>query len=265
MGCMPETPEAVIEFGPEPTRGGKPKETPVRQDDERAASGRRRFSVGTFLAGLAGDRRLVPVAAGLGAIALFASLISEWQVTTVDGTAFRSTEAGDRPLVTTVADLGGWGGGYLAGLFLLAGAVVLALFGPLPGRRYARLIALSTGAVLLALLAALGSYLGETSRIIGQLGATDLAADQVAISRGRGIWCAAVGVVLVLAAIYLAGRVTEFEPEDEPAEGEEEPPVVWSWRRPAAEDEGPPQAPFDLTVTSAKPFTASGDNVDKPG
>ena len=248
---MPETPEAVIAFGPD-------------QDDEEAAAPRRRFSVGAFLAGFAGDRRLVPVAAGIGAIALFGSLISEWQVTNVDGTAFRSTEVGDRPLLTTLADLGGWSGGYLAGLFLLVGATVLALFGPLPGRRYARLTALSAGGVLLAMLAAIGSYLGETSRIIGQLGATDLAEDQISISRGRGVWCAAAGVVLVLAAIYLAGRVTEYEPEDEESEGEEEPPAVWSWRRPVVEDEGPPDAPFDLTVSSAKPFTASSDNVDKP-
>jgi hypothetical protein len=249
---MPETPEAVIEFGPD------------QDDDDETAAPRRRFSVGAFLTGLAGDRRLVPVAAGIGAIALFGSLISEWQVTNVDGTAFRGTEVGDRPLLTTLADLGGWSGGYLAGLFLLVGATMLALFGPLPGRRYARLTALSAGGVLLAMLAAIGSYLGETSRIIGQLGATDLAEDQISISRGRGVWCAAAGVVLVLAAIYLAGRMTEYEPEDEESEGEEEPPAVWSWRRPEVEDEGPPDAPFDLTVSAAKPFSASSDNVDKP-
>ena len=249
MDLMPETGEAVVEFGP---------------DDDAESPPRRRAAVGDFLTGLAGDRRLVPVAAGIGAIALFASLISEWQITTVDGTAFRSTEVGDRPLITTLADLGGWSGGYLAGLFVLVGATVLALFGPLPGRRYARLTALSTGGVLLAMLAAIGSYLGKTSRIIGQLGATDLAEDQISISRGRGVWCAAAGVVLVLAAIYLAGRMTEYEPEDEEFEGDEEPPAVWSWRRPVVEDEGPPDAPFDLTVSSAKPFTASSDNVDKP-
>ena len=89
---MPETPEAVIAFGPD-------------QDDDEAAAPRRRFSVGAFLAGFAGDRRLVPVAAGIGAIALFASLISEWQITTVDRAVFVGG-AGDRLIPTEVTDLG---------------------------------------------------------------------------------------------------------------------------------------------------------------
>jgi hypothetical protein len=173
-----------------------------------------------------------------------------------------------------VADLGGWGGGYLAGLLLLAAAVVLTLFGPPAGRRYARLCALSTGGVLLAMVLAMGSYLGDVSRPVGQLGLSNLDEDQVTISLGRGIWCAAAGVLLALAAMILAGRhlgaapAPALAPVDDPAA--EEPPVeaeaaLWSWRRPATrEDEGLPEAPFDLTVAPAKPFISSPDNRDTP-
>ncbi|AGZ46771.1 hypothetical protein [Actinoplanes friuliensis] len=247
---MPETPmEAVVEFGP----------------DDDAAREPRRFNPGGFLTGLAADRRLVPIAAVLGAVALFGSFVSEWQITEVDRSVFGDGEVGTRPLETSLADLGSWGGGYLAALFLLVPLVVLTLFGPFAGRRYTRLGALSVGGVLLAMLAATGSELGDVSRIIGQPGLSGLDADQVTISYGRGLWCAVAGTVLVVLAMYLAGRDTDVPPplsdDDEPAP---EPPPIWSWRRPEAAEEGPPDAPFDLTVTSTKPFTASQDNRDKP-
>src|SRR5688572_5560296 len=66
MDRMPDTGEAVVEFGP--------------GDDAQDPPGRR-MPVGAFLAGLAGDRRLVPLAAVLGGVALFGSLVSEWQIT----------------------------------------------------------------------------------------------------------------------------------------------------------------------------------------
>jgi hypothetical protein len=255
MDRMPETEEAVVEFGP--------------GDDAQGPPGRR-VPVGVYLARLAGDRRLVPLSAALGGVSLFGSLISEWQLTEVDGAYWGDGEVGMRPLATTIADLDSWGGGYLTGLFLLVAAVVLALFGPAAGRRYARLSALSVGGVMLAMVAAMASYLGKTSGIVGQLGATNLEADQVVISHGRGIWCAAVGVALVLLATILAGRhqPASAVPADAPAGAAAADPAeqpVWSWRRPAAsEEDGPPDAPFGLTVTSAKPFTTSPENVDKP-
>lgn len=255
MVPMPETGEAVVEFGPD--------------DDARDTPGRR-ASVGGFLTGLAGDHRLVPLTAALGGVALFGSLVSEWQLTEVDGAFWGDSEVSARPLETTVADLGAWGGGYLTGLFLLVAAVVLTLFGPAAGRRYARLSALSVGGVLLAMVAAAASYLGDTSRIVGQAGLSGLAEDQVKIAHGRGVWCAAAGVALVLVATILAGRHQPAGPApvDAPA-GTEPPdlvePAVWSWRRPVTtEEDGPPDAPFDLTVTSAKPFTTTAENVDKP-
>jgi hypothetical protein len=255
MDLMPETGEAIVEFGP---------------DDEAQRAPRRRVAVGDFLSRLVDDRRIVPLAAALGAVALFGSLVSEWQLTQVDGAFWGDGEIGDRPLVTTVADLDGWGGGYLTGLFLLVAAVVLTLFGPAAGRRYARLSALSVGGTLLAMVAAIASHLGDTSRIVGQLSATNLEEDQVTLSQGRGVWCAVLGVGLVLLAMVLAGRhqAPEAAPVGAAADPEhpaEPAPAVWSWRRPVTgEEDGLPDAPVGLTVTSAKPFTVSQENRDKP-
>jgi len=256
MDLMPETGEAVVEFG---------------ADDDAERTPGRRAPVGAFLTGLAGDRRLVPLAAALGGVALFGSLVSEWQLTEVDGAFWADGEGGARrPLETMVADLGGWGGGYLAGLFLLVAPVVLTLFGPPAGRRYARLCALSTGGVLLAMVLAMASYLGDTSRTVGQLALTGLEEDQVTISLGRGTWCAAAGVLLVLLAMILAGRHLRAGPVPVDAPADPEPPIapeeaMWSWRRPVTSvEDGLPDAPFDLTVAPAKPFITAPDNRDTP-
>jgi hypothetical protein len=149
----PPPPEAVVEFGTEPEEPSRPS--------------RRRWHPAGVAASLAADRRVVPLAAVLGGVALFASLVSEWQITSIDTTAFGGIQSGLQPIPTDLIDLGSWGAGYLAGLFVLAGATVLALFGPAPGRRYARLIGLSTGGMLLALLAALAPTLDDISRTLG--------------------------------------------------------------------------------------------------
>jgi hypothetical protein len=259
MDLMPETGEAVVAFGPD-------------DDDDAERPPRRRAAVGEFLTGLAGDRRVVPIAAALGAVALFGSLVSEWQLTEIDGTYWGDGEVGNRSAQTTVADLDGWSGGYLTGLLLLVAAAVLTLFGPPAGRRYARLAALSVGGTLLAIVLAIGSYLGDISGAVGQLTLTNLEENQVTVSNGRGLWCAGVGVALVLLAMVLAGRHQATVPASVPVDApqDEAQPVeagapAWSWRRPATGDEdGPPDAPFDLTVTAAKPFTTSQENTDKP-
>jgi hypothetical protein len=246
-------PEAVVEFGTEPDE--------PRRD-------RRRWNVTEILAGLAADRRAVPLAAAVGGVALFASLISEWQVTDLDIDAFTGGTGGggSRPLPAGVTDLGAIGGAYLVGLFVLAGAVALMLYGQPPARRYARLLGLTTGGVLIALLVALTSSLNDTSRVMMGLFTLDLDEEQMELSYGRGLWCAFFGVAAVMLALYLAGRhePATAEPEAEVAEAAPAAPVVWSWRRPKEDDEGPPDAPFDLTVTSTKPFTSLGDDRDKP-
>ena len=249
-------PETVVEFGPDP-------------DAPRPE--RRRWSATEFAIGLAADRRAVPVAAAVGAVALFASLISEWQISELDSDQFVGGGVnGNRPLPAGVTDLGALGGAYLGGLFALTGAVVLVLFGPPPARRYARLLGLSTGGVLIAVLAALVSALGDTSRTVLALFTLELEEDQLQLSYGRGIWCAFFGVAMVVLALYLAGRhdpaLSVTGPETAPDQPDTMAPVVWSWRRPrdGDDDEQPPEAPFDLTVSSTKPFTPLTDDRDKP-
>jgi len=253
--AAPTPAETVVEFGADP-EGPPPR--------------RRRLSASEILAGLAADRRAVPLAAAVGGVALFASLMSEWQITLLNTDQFTGGPPGDgnRPLSAGVIDLGAIGGAYLVGLFLLAGATALVLYGPGPARRYARVLGLSTGGVLIGLLAALTASLGETSRVVFALFALEFDEEQMRLSYGRGIWCAFFGVAAVLLALYLAGRhepgvVAVEQPEDAQ---EAEAPVVWSWRRPkdGDEDEGPPDAPFDLTVSSTKPFTSLSDDRDKP-
>ncbi|MFI7596501.1 hypothetical protein [Actinoplanes sp. NPDC049681] len=215
---------AVVEFGPEPP--------PARR--------------ASFLAGLSGDRRIGPLAAALGGLALFASLVSEWQVTKIDATVFRDVQTGTRTFGATVAELDGWGTAYLVGLFFLTAAVVLTLFGPAAGRGYARLAALSTGGVMLALVAAVWSSLDETTWIAGQLDVSGLDDDQMQLTMGRGPWCAAVGIALVLLAMYFTGRGDPRRPP------------------PPEEEEQLPDAPFELTVTPAQTWAASDESRDKP-
>ena len=260
MDCMasdlqpagdPGTPrEAVVEFGPE----------------SGSFAPARKWQLSRLGASLATDRRAVPLAAAVGAVALFASLVSEWQVTAVDTTPFGGTDAGTRQIAASLADLGALGAGYLAGLFVLAGAMVLLLFGPAGTRVHARLAGLAAGGVLLAVIAALAADLGDVSRSIERVFLLDLDAEDMTLTYGRGLWCAAFGVAAMLLALYLAGRHTAVAPAGAEAADDAEPAPVWSWRRPrTAEDEPPPDEPFDLTVSPATPFTSLSDDRDTAG
>ena len=258
MGRMSSEPQAVVEFGPAP---------------EESPAGRRRWNVTEFAAGLAGDRRVVPLAAAVGAVALFGALVSEWQITVLDASRFAGGDNVAGPLTIGIADLGALGGGFLAGMFVLVAAAVLVIFGPVAGHGYARLVGLSTGGVLLALLAALASTLGDTTRAVEGIFLLEFEGDQMQLSYGRGLWCALIGVLAVMLALYLSGRHTPPAPatsstsssssEDDPVD---EPAPVWSWRRPRtdAPPEPGPDAPLDLSVSSTTPFTSLSDDRDKP-
>ncbi len=249
-------PESVIEFGPSP------------DEPDRPAS-RRRRSLADFGIGLARDRRVVPLAAVLGGVALFASLVSEWQVTTIDTVVFNS-EDGRQPIPSSLFDLGGWSAGYIVGMFALVAATVLVLFGPSAGRRYARLAGLSVGGVLLALLAALGPTLDDVSRTLGYVIRYQVQRSQYEVTEGRGLWCAVVGVLAVMVALYLAGRHTAPVLVPTAREAPDAPMDEASfWRRPRAaaaddDEDRPPDAPFDLTVGPTTPFTSLNDDRDKP-
>jgi hypothetical protein len=264
-GTDASDPAAVLEWGGEP-------------DDDTGPAPRRRAPA-RLAREFLDDRRLVPLTALLGGVALFASLFSEWQITEVDSTIFGGSTNGNQPVPSGIGELGGWAGGYLAGVFLLVTATVLLLFGPSGGRRYARLAALSTGGVLLALLAALASDLDENSRAVERLVLIQLQADQFEVAYGRGIWCALFGAAATTLAAYLAGRHLAPEPvrraiavtADESPAGDEiadrtidGPAGDWLWRRPAAgRDDEVPGAPLELTVSPATPFTPQSDDRDK--
>ncbi|GAA0810838.1 hypothetical protein Sya03_18780 [Spirilliplanes yamanashiensis] len=233
-------PPATLEFGDEP-RGGP---------------GRR------WVAGLRDDPRLAPVAAGLGGVALVLSVLSEWQVTSVTGGLFGGGEdepVDARPLTTGIGDLGGWTAGYVAGLVVLVAAVTVLLFGPRAGRAYARLVTLSTAGVLAVVLLALSGPLADTSFALPVFLTYDVPEGRYEIARGRGVWCALAGVLILAFAAWLsrtpAAPATAAAAAEEPADDAAE---DWPWRRPGgapAADGERPEEPADLTVGPATPFT----------
>ncbi|MEU4243007.1 hypothetical protein [Actinoplanes sp. NPDC026619] len=222
----PSPAETVVEFGP---------------------SRLRRWMVSGFGRNLIADRRVVPLTAALAAVALLASIVSEWQVTTVDAAMLGSgDEFGDRVVPTNVTDVGELGGAFLVGLFPLVAAVVLTMFGPPAARRWMRLSGLSVGGTLAGMLFAISVSLGGQSRVVPELYTEP---SQVDFGYGRGLWCAAAGVLLAMLALYLASSPS---------------PDAWAWRRATTDDE--PQAvdePLELTVGPAKPFTPLTANLDK--
>ncbi|WIM96496.1 hypothetical protein ACTOB_008698 [Actinoplanes oblitus] len=226
-------PEAVVEFGPAEPAGSRA---------DRAAG---------FLRGLGADARLAPIVAALGGVAGFASLLSEWQVTTVEGLTFNSDEVGEtKMLPADLIDLGGIGAAYVGGLFLLVIAVVLALFGPAAGRRYARLAGLAAGGVLLALLLAMVQLMNDATRVIARFYTIDLTAENLKLAYGRGLWCALAGVAAALVALWLAGRET----------GPGGPP---RWRRAEPADEEPDN-PLELSIMPTAPFASHPSDRDMP-
>lgn len=241
-------------------------------DDGDDGSGPRRRLAGLprSAARTLGDRWLVPSAAVLGGVALFLSLIFEWQVTTIDGAFFGEGELNRGPFPAGVSELNGWSGGYLSGIFLLVAAMVLLLFGPPAARSSARLVVLSTGGTLLAVLVALMTQLADSSRLFFGLQA-GMSDNQLQITYGRGVWCALAGVAALTLAAYLAGRLL---PADGPVPAAPPLPGVvpdartddWPWRRPhpAAEPDEPVEgAPLDLTVSASPPFTPPRDGDDR--
>ncbi|GAA0563055.1 hypothetical protein GCM10010172_52980 [Paractinoplanes ferrugineus] len=229
----PPPAETVAEFGPV----------------QAPPTGRRR-QLADLGRGLTTDRRLVPLAALLGAVALLASLVSEWQVTTVDAAVFGSDgDFGDRPVPTDISELGALGAAFLVGVFPLVVAVVLTIFGPQAGRRWVRLAGLSVGGTLFGLLFALMVSIGGQSRVVPNLYSMSLDPGQMHIGYGRGLWCAAAGVFFAMLALYYSDRSGS-----------------WTWRRPATDgdEQVPVDEPFELTVGPAKPFTMLGNDHDTP-
>ncbi|MBB2944724.1 hypothetical protein FB565_004457 [Actinoplanes lutulentus] len=225
--------ESVIEFGA-PEAAEKP----------------RRF---TYLRDLGSDRRVPALVAGIGGVAAFASLISEWQVTTMDNIAFVDGEPVQSEMFpANLIDLGGAGAAYLGGLFLLVTAVVLTLFGPVAGRRYTRLAGLSLGGMQIALLLAVIQMLGSQSLLVSRFLSVQINDDPPVVEYGRGIWCALAGVAAALVALWISDRAPE--PDDN------ERRVITR-----TDDEEPlPDAPLELSITPSAPFAQFPGDRDQP-
>lgn len=183
------------------------------------------------------DRPVVLVVAGVGALALFASLLSEWQSTTVRAGLFGPPDAQNadsRVLLSSVGDLDAWGGGFLAGLVTLVGATAVLLFGPPAAAHLTRVLSLSSAGVLLALLTGLAVDLGQRSMALGNLAHVgELAGYKLDL--GRGVICAFIGVAALAIAAWLSRRLS--------------PP-------PAAPDRPTTEG---LTVEATAPFIAAPD------
>jgi hypothetical protein len=220
-------PESVITFGDD-------------SEAERPESPRHRF-----VRGLRRDRRFPMLVAALGGVAAFGSLISEWQTTTLDGLALGIDDLNaETVLLTSLVDLGGAGAGYLGGLSLLTVAVVLTLFGPEPGRPYARLTGFALCGVLLALVLALVQHLSATSVLIPQYYTFEL--EPLELAHGRGLWCALAAVTAASIALWLGPGATE------------------SPRKPAVTEHTGQEDPLDLSITATSPFASAPGELDQP-
>jgi hypothetical protein len=191
------------------------------------------------LVGARGWHPAIPrVLAGLGALAMFGSLIGEWQVVEQRFTP----EVGDDVVESQSLGIGVmfvWGMGWLVGAMLLGVCTVLALTGQPPIRRHARAIGLAVAAVQLGILAGAVVNLNDET-VFG--GVSDVG---VEISLGRGLYAAFASVLLIAAALYLARM--EPTPRQRPASDQEPPASV--------------DGPADLVVGPAEPMVRPTDTL----
>ena len=197
-----------------------------------------------LLAGLARDRRLPLVLAGLGATAGLASLIGEWVVLTLPNSG---PDGGLLRLPEGVSGVGGFGAAYLVGLLGLAVAVALALRGTETVRVNARTAGLALAVAQLAVLAAATATIGDSDMRALYYGDQD----GFDIEYGRGIVTAFLACAFLGAALLLAPAAAA--PVPAPEAGEPLPPAGRRRsRRDDPADDLPP--PDDLTVGPAIPF-----------
>lgn len=227
------------------------------EPDEPEPGGR----FGAALATLRRDRRVLLTAAGLAAVALVASLIGEWQVTTVTpdaSTVDLGADSTTQRLAAGIGGIGTWGAGYLMGIFLAVAGAAVVLFGPAAGRAQVRLATLGGCGALLALLVAAWNDLGQRSAMVTFIGG---GGPSLTLAHGRGISAAIVGTLLLGGTLFLAGDLRVAPPAAGPpaAEPTERPAdqdlSVWRPRRSAPAEDERPEEPLDLTVTPVAPFT----------
>jgi hypothetical protein len=219
-----------------------------------------RGHVSRLLAAVGRDRRLVPMIAGLGLVALFASLAGEWVVISVPNSEPAGGAAVDIP--TGVSDAGNLAMAYLLAVLAVVSCTALVLFGSPAIRRNARVIGLALCGAALALLVAVAASLEEvTPGFFVYYGFGDQ--NQVQVRYGRGLVAAFLAVTALAVALHLAGRSLRAQPDRTaiPGAGEAEDSgrggseIDWPWRRPRTADrEDAGAGPIDLTVAPARPF-----------
>jgi hypothetical protein len=138
-----------------------------------------------------------------------------------------------------VSDVGGFGLGYLVGLFALVTAAALTLRGSAAVRHDARVAGLALSTALIGVLVATSLSLDDSGRQ-----ALYSSEDGFQVEYGRGLVAAFAACVLLAAALYLAGRA-DAGPLAEGAPRAERPP---------AEETDALPGPVDLTVQPTAPF-----------
>jgi hypothetical protein len=233
---------AVVEFGP---ASGPPGPAPHRPALSRLLTGARL------------DDRAVPVIAGLGAVAVFVSMFSPWQLTLAN-VSLASDDGVQMRLSAGLTELGSLGSGYLMGVFAVAACTALVLFGAPPVRQHARLAGLGVSGALFALVIALGVQLSQHSVVVRE----EVLGRQPDTSYRTGMYLAFAGVAALGVALYLAGRLPAPVHGDAEAGAEAKEPSLWRWpRRPAKPAAGAdvPPPPADLTVSPTTPFVRTPD------
>lgn len=151
------------------------------------------------------------VLAGLGAVAMFGSLIGEWQVM---NNPFEE-EFASEPMSIGIGLTVVWGTYWLVGGLLLAVCGGVALAGQPSIRPYARTVGLAVAVVELGILVTAAVSLTRESIFAGPDETQEL-------TLGRGVYAAFASVVLIGAALYLARPVeSHAEAAAEPARGGE--------------------------------------------
>lgn len=216
---------------------------------EEAEKESRRAALARFLHGARLDDRAVPAIAGLGAVAVFVSFVTEWQATSMDVPQGEFDFGLAQDIGAGLGDLGSWGAGYLMGVFAVVAASTLAVFGAPAVRRHARLAGLGIAGTLIALLIAITAQLGRDSLIIPGY---YIAREEPATSYRSGLYLAFAGVAALGVALYLVGRLPAHRSGEAEETTEEQPQEATPddyWRR-----NGEPAPPADLTVQPAAPF-----------
>jgi hypothetical protein len=228
-----------------------------------ASSGRR------LLTAIRDDRRLVPLTAGLAALAALGSLFGEWFtiVIPMEGGPVQTFE-----LRTGVGDSGSFGAAYVVGLVAMVALLSLLLFGPPGMRRAARVTGLALAGALFVVVAVCRATFESfvTGKYMFFVGPES----RFTTIYGRGVTAAFVAVALAGLAFYLAGRflptgevvvagaATDAAGPDATGRVSAADRGEWAWRRSRSTRNGRDDAdeelaevtPLDLTVEPASPF-----------